>query len=871
MLTPNTQIQRQHEREIDALIAGAERHNERQLRKAATEGFDKRDDVQAMIRGASRIVADAIAKFITDAQEKKGRPPVALSSLVELEPEEVAVIVLSRTFGAMLKNDSVSAITISIGHAIQVELEGRALANKDPKAAKRFAKLAEGDAKLSTTLRRHEKVAEELDVDLGWTRTKRALIGGAVLNILLTSLPGVFGKIVVTDQRGTTPTIALTAAAVEYLQTNADIEQWMHPLYKPMIVQPRPWDRMDTGAYLDYRVSKTVKLVRTFSREHQNLVREAIKDGSMSEELEAINAIQNTRFAIDTRVLDMVKWVREEGHRPDKSFPLAEAPVVPAKMEKEDWDAMAPDARSAAARRRKALIDIRDAVAVDGTVFAGDVYTASVLAQEEAFWLPHNMDFRGRVYSIPHFNPQRSDHIKALFCFADTVAMGEDGGDWLRIHLANCASAKLPDGRKTDKVSFDERIAWAQENEAMILEVGRNPKGTYETWGNMDSAFCFLQAAMEYAEWADAGYSETWGGRISIALDGSCSGLQHYSAMTRSEEEGYHVNLLPRETPGDIYNVVAGAARPNLEAARDRGELLETIILAEGFGRGEVKTNVMTYFYGSGQFGMRDQHMKNLIQPIADKVALGEQAANPYSVMTVRKDKKTGEETEALDGGYSVAGKLAAYVYAAVVSVAPKADEASRWFQSVAAMLAHESHPVIWRTPTGLPVVQRYSEYENKEVNLWLYDRAIRVPVGSDKVDDEGNVFARIRCLVREAPSKRINKKKARSAISPNVVHSLDGSHLKRTAVFAAREGITHFQLIHDSFATHAGNTTRFFQIIREAFVDMYETYCPFEAVEAYARTVLSEEGLEKLTALEKPVRGTLDIRKVQDSLYAFA
>lgn len=871
MLIENTAIQRQHDREIDALIAGAERHNERQLRKAATEGFDKRDDVQKVIRGASRIVADAIAKFVTDATEKKGRPPVALGSLAELEPEEVAVIVLSRTFGAMLKEDAVSSISIAIGAAIQVELEAKAIQNKDPKAAKRFLKLAEGDAKVSTTARRHAKVAEELEVDLGWTNTKRALVGGAVLNILLTSLPGVFGKIIVTDKRGTVPTIALTVAAVEYLQANADIEQWMHPLYKPMIVQPRPWDRMDTGAYLDYRVSKTVKLVRTFSREHQNLVREAIKDGSMAEELEAINAIQGTRFAIDTRVLDMVKWVREAGHRPDKSFPLAEAPKVPEKMAKEEWDAMAPEARSAQARRRKALIDIRDAVAVDGTVFAGDVHTASVLAQEEAFWLPHNMDFRGRVYSIPHFNPQRSDHIKALFCFADKVAMGEDGGDWLRIHLANCASVKLLDGRKTDKVSFDERIQWAQDNEAMILEVGRNPKDTYETWGDMDSAFCFLQAAMEYAEWADSGYSETWGGRISIALDGSCSGLQHYSAMTRSAEEGYHVNLLPRETPGDIYNVVAGEARPNLEAARDRGELLETIILEEGFGRGEVKTNVMTYFYGSGQFGMRDQHMKNLIQPIADQVALGEKTANPYSVMTVRKDKKTGEETEALDGGFSVANVLAKYVYAAVVSVAPKADEASRWFQSVAATLAHESHPVIWKTPTGLPVVQRYSEYENKRVNLWLYDREIAVPTGSNKADEEGNVFARIECLIREAPTKRINKKKARSAISPNVVHSLDGSHLKRTAVFAAREGITHFQLIHDSFATHAGNTTRFFQIIREAFVDMYQTYCPFEAVEAYARTVLSEEGLEKLAALEKPARGTLDIRSVQDSLYAFA
>src|SRR3546814_5540511 len=87
------------------------------------------------------------------------------------------------------------------------------------------------------------------------------------------------------------------------------------------------------------------------------------------------------------------------------------------------------------------------------------------------------------------------------------------------------------------------------------------------------------------------------------------------------------------------------------------------------------------------------------------------------------------------------------------------ADEAATWIQTVAGVLAHESQPMVRRTPTGMPVVQRYSEYTSKIVNMWLYDRKALVPTGTDRVDHEGNTLTRVRLLVREAPTKRINKR----------------------------------------------------------------------------------------------------------------
>lgn len=857
----------QQSMDAEAAEASAERYWERQRAKGEREGFDRRDDVQKVIRGAIPVLAGAIRDWVQATSAKKGRPPVALAPLKELDAATVAYVALSKTFHTVAKGESLTATSKAIGLAVQVEVEAQMIQDADPKAAKRFQAMAEGDARETVLLRRHERLAADLDVSLGWTQRTQVVVGGTVLGLILVKLKGIFEREGGTDERGKVASVRITEEALTELASMTEAAAWLHPVLKPMAVPPRPWTHYDTGAYLDYRLSKTVPMVRTFNREHQKMVRAAIKSGEMDEVLEGLNAIQGTRFAIDKRILNLVEWVKAEGYRPATSFPLTDLPAMPAKTPAEEWAALTPEARSAQARRRKALKDIHEGAKVDSSVFSLDCSTAQGLSELPAFFLPHSMDFRSRVYAVPYFNPQRSDHIKAMFHFADAVPLGPDGGRWLMIHLANCG-----DFNKVSKDSFDARVRWVKDNEERILAVAADAFSTYEWWSQADSPFCFVQACYEYAAWAAWGYSENFPSTISIALDGSCSGLQHYSAMTRSAEEGYHVNLLPREKPGDIYRVTAERAQPTLEDLSQREDdtgKAAGLILANGFGRSEVKRNVMTYYYGSAAFGMRDQHMADLMRPLADKVALGELKEHPYAMMTERTNKDTGEVTMALDGGFTCARLLANTVYKTIVEVCPKADEAANWFQSVAATLAHESLPVVWRTPTGLPVVQQYNEYTSKEVTMWLYDRKVTVPTSTSKMDGEGNILARIQVLVREAPTKRIDKKKARSAISPNVVHSLDASHLIRTVVMASRQGISHFQLIHDSFATHAGNTGRFFRIIREAFVDMYENYCPFAELDRYARSVLSEEGIEKLPPI--PQRGNLDLRQVLISDYAFA
>ena len=95
----------------------------------------------------------------------------------------------------------------------------------------------------------------------------------------------------------------------------------------------------------------------------------------------------------------------------------------------------------------------------------------------------------------------------------------------------------------------------------------------------------------------------------------------------------------------------------------------------------------------------------------------------------------------------------------------------------------------------------------------------------------------------------------------------MDAAHLMLTVLEGLDQGITSYSLIHDSFGTHAGETEKFFGLIRLAFVDMYENYDPFQEV-----LMSTEAALDDVSKVpEVPTRGTLDLEGILNSNYAFA
>src|SRR5690606_32168686 len=80
---------------------------------------------------------------------------------------------------------------------------------------------------------------------------------------------------------------------------------------------------------------------------------------------------------------------------------------------------------------------------------------------------------------------------------------------------------------------------------------------SYREWTDADVPFQFLAWCFEYADYKRNPVEFT--SRIPLGQDGSCNGLQHFSAMLRDSAGGRATNLLPDVIQHDIYGLVASA------------------------------------------------------------------------------------------------------------------------------------------------------------------------------------------------------------------------------------------------------------------------------------------------------------------------
>ena len=193
--------------------------------------------------------------------------------------------------------------------------------------------------------------------------------------------------------------------------------------------------------------------------------------------------------------------------------------------------------------------------------------------------------------------------MKSLLGVPQGVPLGDGGAFWLAVHLANTFGV--------DKVSFEDRVKWVHENEELILDSALSPLDGQRHWMKADSPFCALAACFEWAGYKLMG--DDYVSHIPVALDGSCNGLQNFSAMLRDPVGGVATNLIPQEKPADIYTKVRDVAQVKIKAKAEAGCAL-AIRLDGRLTRNIVKQPVMTLPYGVTKSGMRYQPLAKLVE-----------------------------------------------------------------------------------------------------------------------------------------------------------------------------------------------------------------------------------------------------------------
>lgn len=792
-----------------------------------------RSDLKKVLKEALPLVSEELKRKL--GEEQKGRHSLAHQVLKNLDPDLISLVGLSSCFQIISKHKPLVSICYSIGMGIDNELWAARLYQKDPKMAKRLVERAK---KSHGSVSYRRKAVKAVASKEGITSAiladdERVKVGGWVLDVVLKAVPEVFTHYTVKSKSSEVNYVSLTEEASQAIADVREVQSWMHPAYKPMVTPPKPWTEFYNGCYHNPKVARTVQLVRTSNQKQVELVQKAIKDGTMKYCLESLNAIQETRWAINRPIYELVKWAYEEGLSLP-SFPPRNHLSKPKPIE--NWDE-ASEREKKGWKIQAAQVAVRNrGIDSERIVMLQDLCTAEKLLEVPQFYIPHSLDFRGRVYPIPAFNQQRGDHIKAQLRFAEGRVLTASGAYWLAVHLANCG-----DFDKISKAPFDARVAWVAENEQMIFDIAENPYATFDLWKDADSPFSYVAACLEWA-----GYRkdpESFKSHLAVALDGSNSGLQHYSCMMRSEREGALVNLLPTEKPADLYQTVADHVKEMVEADAEKGLEVAKVVLKNGVTRKLCKRATMTFAYSSEEFGFKEQLMSDFMRPAAVEVLQGKLDAHPWEMMRTDKEGETRP-----DGGFTAAAYIAKCIWKAVNDIVMDACKGMAFFRRCAQILAHEGKGLIWVTPVGLPVLHLYPEYNVKKVKLFLHDKEVRL-------------------FPRTGATEVVNKTKAADAVSPNVVHSMDSAALMLCVLDCKDAGIKDFAMIHDSFGAHPNDTETMYVAVRQSLINMYEGYCPFEEIRR--QTIEAIDAKEKVPSV--PEKGALDLANILNADYAFA
>lgn len=511
--------------------------------------------------------------------------------------------------------------------------------------------------------------------------------------------------------------------------------------------------------------------------------------------IEGINYLQTIAWQVNVPVLEAVRAVSLT-HDIGSDITGADPGPMP------EFNGDTPEEKKAWKRRAHEWYTERRIRSVKHRRVQKAYREAAELAPYSSIWFAYYADFRGRVYArAGGISPQGTDLEKGLLRFATGkgFARGSTGEFWFKAHGASKYGL--------DKISFENRVRWVDEQHDTLLAIAADPVGV-RAWTEADQPVQFLAWAMEYAAWvADPDGFES---HIPISLDGTCNGLQNFSALLRDEVGGRAVNLIDGPKPNDVYADVAVKTTHRLESMPPSP--LRDAWLAHGINRKVTKRTTMTLPYGCTRFACAEFIVKDYLEvekppeiPMAD---------------------------------YGEAGNFLSHVvWAAIGDTVIKAREAMEWLKGWAVHAAKNGHRVEWVTPTGLLV---RNEYER--------ERAIRIKSVAFK--------SRI-TLYR--PDGSLDTKRIANAIAPNFVHSLDASHLTMVLNKAQRAGMT-VAAIHDDFGVHAADTEEFAGIIRREFIRMYED-----------STILQRLADATGYTAPPPSPGLLDLNNIESSRYFFA
>lgn len=750
-----------------------------------------------------------------------GRYGRAKGLLMRIEADKAVYITLRTLFNSFMNdNQQIVDIAARIGKLIEDEI--RFARFQEMHGAYYSTIVADFKRKGTKDYRYMHRVLTHSANEQGdqwepWDQPERVDVGCRMIDVVLQNCD-LFQKVHIKAGRKQQVFIKPTPKAEEWIKNHENAAQFLFPDRAPCIIEPDDWSDLDQGGYYSPQLRQHTPMVKTSG----GLQKKWLRKADLTKLKETLNIMQKTAWSINTEVLSVVKtvWAQNLGIGIPQS-----AKLVPEDFILKDKD-------------KTTFNEEEQALFMEWKREAAEIYTAEKervgqsfqitrilrmandYAMHKDFWYVWYADFRGRLYTATAgFSPQGPDVAKGLLQFSRGKPLGPRGFFWLKVHGANRYGY--------DKTDYADRVQWVDERHEEFVRAGNDPLSHRETWANADKPYQFLAFLLEYAKidrLRELGIdAEHFVSHLAVGLDGSCNGLQNFSAMLRDPIGGAATNLLPSNRPADIYTQVArvctekvrSSGAPYMDGWRDFINQYGSEYDGNMFlPRSVAKRPVMTLPYGATR-----------------------QSCTKYLFLSIiETDRKLFTQN------FGAACSMTPLLWDSIGEVVVAAREAMSWLQKASSVMTKAGLPIIWTTPDGFVAVQNSKKVDTVQIETQLMGRfQIRVGHYTDKISGA----------------------KQRQGISPNFVHSYDATHLRTTVRNVAKLGITDMALIHDDYGTYAADTHILHRAIRESFVEIYTQHDPLADFKRE-----QEEAGVKLPPL--PAKGSLNILDVLKSPYFF-
>jgi DNA-directed RNA polymerase len=770
-------------------------------------------------------------RYFMEVPSRTGKLQKVRKYIKDADPYELAYVTIQTTLNYYYAGQKLTAMSHAIGKHIMDHLS-----YKNFKAInKKGVDFLEYKCRMSGkghTRKAIQNVANRADHGdtkfIKWPKDIQRSVGLKLLSILVKTT-GMF-TLTKAPAKNAPYYVTPTQELIEKIDSAHEYLAGQQPLHLPMIIPPKPWTNFSNGGHISQGPASRYDLVSTRSNEMKEGI---MKSRSLDQLYDTVNHLQATPWVINKDILEVADQVRLSGTGLAGTPPMRKEFVFHDVVrpwgndaEHEFFKTTRPSAYKRWCKRMEKRWGAWNRGKTKRHGLNTKVWIGRKFADEDAMYFCYNGDWRGRIYTIQsHVGPQSDDLGKAICKPKEGKALGgPDGVYYFKAHGAGVYAEQTPElGKASDKLPWDERVAWTDRYHDAIIDSAEKPLDGSRFWLTADKPFQFLAWCFEYAGFAREG--ESFVSHIPVALDGSNSGLQHLSATICDEHCGSLVNISANDEPADVYEFVADITAGLVDA--DAGPMAD--LWSGKVGRSECKRAVMTVVYGARPHTFKRQLM-DYLQKLDDK------GKNPLGI---------GREDwwEACD-------YLGEKINIAIRKVIRKGFEVMEWLQAIAKVFGKANLPMWWTTPGGLRITQVYPVRKLKQIKTFF--GSLQINLG-----------------IREDVEGKMDTSKLRDGITPNWTHGMDSNHLQSVVCDWYGRGHKMLSVIHDSFGTYAADTAELSMCLRETFRDQYKV----NHLERFLKECKEQLPVELHGDLPQatPEFGKWQPTDILDAVYAFA